>query len=98
MKSIPGHAWQFTFSHKLPLIRTLCGSSTLISKVMLSMPSSWLMSFGLYEDNPLGRLGRLNDLKLRACRLVVDTGLHTKHWSRNQAIAWLRERLGFDQK
>ena len=52
---------------------------------------------GLYEDNPLGRLGRLKDLQLCACRLVVDTGLHTKHWSRNQAIAWMTERLGSDQ-
>ena len=43
-ETIPGHVWQFTFSHKLPLNFAPCWSSTHISKVTLSMPSSWPMS------------------------------------------------------
>ena len=93
---IPGHAWQFTFSHKLPLIRTLLGFDAYIEGYAL-YAEQLADELGLYEDNPLGRLGRLKDLQLCACRLVVDTGLHTKHWSRNQAIAWMTERLGSDQ-
>ena len=96
-ETIPGHVWQFTFSHKLPLIRTLLEFNAYIEGYAL-YAEQLADELGLYEDNPLGRLGRLNDLQLRACRLVVDTGLHAKYWSRDQAIAWLMERLGFDQK
>ena len=96
-ESIPGHVWQFTFSHKLPLIRTLLGFNAYIEGYAL-YAEQLADELGLYEDSPLGRLGRLKDLQLRACRLVVDTGLHTKHWSRDQALAWMTERLGSDQK
>ena len=45
---------------------------------------------GLYVDDPLGRLGMLADQAARAARLVIDTGLHTKGWSRQQAYDYLR--------
>jgi uncharacterized protein (DUF885 family) len=96
-ESIPGHAWQFTFSHKLPLIRTLLSFNAYAEGYAL-YAEQLADEIGLYEDNPLGRLGRLQDLQLRACRLVVDTGLHAKHWSRDQAIAWLMEKTGLNQK
>jgi uncharacterized protein (DUF885 family) len=41
---------------------------------------------GWYEGDPKGRLGQLNGELFRARRLVVDTGLHAKHWTRQQAI------------
>ena len=41
---------------------------------------------GWFEGDPKGRLGQLNDELFRARRLVVDTGLHAKHWTRQQAI------------
>jgi uncharacterized protein (DUF885 family) len=43
---------------------------------------------GWYQGDPVGDLGRLNAELFRARRLVVDTGLHTKGWTREQAIAY----------
>jgi uncharacterized protein (DUF885 family) len=44
---------------------------------------------GLYKDDPLGRLGYLQSMAFRAARLVVDTGLHAKGWSREKAIDYM---------
>jgi uncharacterized protein (DUF885 family) len=49
---------------------------------------------GAYAHDPLGNLGRLQDDLFRAARLVVDTGLHQERWSRERAIAWLRDTTG----
>ena len=49
---------------------------------------------GVYDDAPLGRLGRLQDSLFRACRIVVDTGLHAKGWSRERAIAYVVDNAG----
>jgi uncharacterized protein (DUF885 family) len=50
---------------------------------------------GLYDDDPFGRIGFLQAQQFRACRLVVDTGMHHKRWTREQAIAWLRDHTGY---
>lgn len=49
---------------------------------------------GVYDDAPLGRLGRLQDSLFRACRIVVDTGLHAKGWTRERAIAYVVDNAG----
>ena len=49
---------------------------------------------GAYADDPLGDLGRLQDELFRAVRLVVDTGLHHKRWSREDAIRSMRDITG----
>jgi uncharacterized protein (DUF885 family) len=51
---------------------------------------------GLYEDD-LSRFGMLNYQAWRACRLVVDTGIHAMGWSRDRAIAFLKENVAFSE-
>jgi uncharacterized protein (DUF885 family) len=49
---------------------------------------------GLYKDDPFGRVGYLQAQQFRACRLVVDTGLHSKGWTREQSIDFLVAQTG----
>jgi uncharacterized protein (DUF885 family) len=49
---------------------------------------------GMYENDPWGNLGRLQAEIYRAARLVVDTGLHFKHWTRQQAIEYFAQATG----
>ena len=44
---------------------------------------------GLYHDDPLARIGYLQSLLFRAARLVADTGIHSMHWTRQEAIDYL---------
>jgi uncharacterized protein (DUF885 family) len=50
--------------------------------------------FGVYDDFPAGRLGYLQGIAFRACRLVVDTGLHAKRWSREQGVRFFVDENG----
>jgi uncharacterized protein (DUF885 family) len=49
---------------------------------------------GVYENDPWGRLGYLQSFMFRATRLVADSGLHHKRWSREQAVRYMVETLG----
>ena len=49
---------------------------------------------GAYEDDAWGRIGYLQSLMFRAARLVVDSGLHHKRWSREQGIRYMVDTLG----
>src|SRR5213596_4309595 len=53
---------------------------------------------GWYDNDPFGDLGRLRDELFRAVRLVFETGIHAKHWTREQAIAYMREKTGIGEK
>jgi uncharacterized protein (DUF885 family) len=52
---------------------------------------------GMYADDPYSDLGRLQAELHRAVRLVVDTGMHAKKWSREQAITYMVETEGLDE-
>jgi uncharacterized protein (DUF885 family) len=51
-----------------------------------------------FQKAPLDNLGRLRDEMFRAVRLVVDTGIHRKRWTREQAIAYMIEKTGMADK
>ena len=52
---------------------------------------------GMYDDDPYGDLGRLQAELHRGVRLVVDTGMHAKKWSREQAIEYMIETEGVEE-
>lgn len=52
---------------------------------------------GMYADDPYGDLGRLQAELHRAVRLVTDTGMHAKKWSREQAIEYMVDVEGLDE-
>jgi uncharacterized protein (DUF885 family) len=49
---------------------------------------------GMYENDPWGRIGYMHDALLRAARMVMDTGIHSQGWSREQAIRYFIENQG----
>jgi uncharacterized protein (DUF885 family) len=84
-ESIPGHVWQGEYANKLPLIRTLLAFNA-YSEGWALYAEQLVDELGVYDEFPAGRLGYLQSIAFRACRLVVDTGLHVKRWSRSQAV------------
>lgn len=92
-EGIPGHVWQGEYSYKLPLIRSLLAFN--------AYSEGWALyaeqlgdELGAYDGDPLGRLGYLQSQAFRACRLVVDTGIHAKRWTRDRAIEWFATTNG----
>ncbi|MBD58907.1 MAG: DUF885 domain-containing protein [Citromicrobium sp.] len=92
-ESIPGHAWEGEFSNRLPLIRSILAFNA-FSEGWALYGEQLADELGAYDDFQVGRLGYLQSLAFRACRLVVDTGLHHKRWSREQARQFFVERNG----
>ena len=84
-EAIPGHIWQGEYTHKMPLIRQMLAFNA-YSEGWALYAEQLADELGAYEDNHVGRLGYLQSLAFRACRLVVDTGIHAKHWTREQGV------------
>ncbi|HEY7739458.1 MAG TPA: DUF885 family protein, partial [Steroidobacteraceae bacterium] len=92
-ESLPGHVWQGEYALKLPLIRTLLAFNA-YSEGWALYAEQLADELGVYENQPIWRLGYLQSIAFRACRLVVDTGLHAKRWTREQAIRWFMTANG----
>jgi uncharacterized protein (DUF885 family) len=92
-ESIPGHVWQGEYTFKLPLFRSLLAFNA-YSEGWALYAEQLANELGVYDDDPYGRLGYLQSIAFRACRLVVDTGLHAKRWTREQAIQWFATTNG----
>ncbi len=92
----PGHHWQIALNmaqDDLPLLRRLASYNAYIEGwALYSELVAWEM--GMYENDPFGDLGRLKAELFRAVRLVVDTGLHAKKWTREEAIKYMAETTG----
>ena len=92
-EAIPGHVWQGEYANKLPLIRTLL-SFNAYSEGWALYAEQLGDELGLYKGFEVGRLGYLNSIAFRASRLVVDTGLHHKRWTREQARQFFLDSVG----
>lgn len=96
-ETIPGHTWQgayLTETGKLPLIRILMSGFNAYVEGYALYSEQLGDEIGMYDDDWAGRLGYLQAQKFRAVRLVVDTGLHAKRWSREQAVQWAMDNSG----
>ncbi|MBS0385795.1 MAG: DUF885 family protein [Proteobacteria bacterium] len=94
-EAIPGHVWQGEYTFHQPLIRNLLAFNA-YSEGWALYAQQIADELGVYDNFPVGRLGYLQSLAFRACRLVVDTGLHAKRWTRAQAIEWFVANNGSD--
>jgi uncharacterized protein (DUF885 family) len=92
-EGIPGHIWQGEYSYKLPLIRTLL-SFNAYSEGWALYSEQLADELGAYDEDPLGGLGYLQSMAFRAARLVVDTGMHSKRWGREDALHWFMAATG----
>lgn len=100
-ETIPGHAWQgayLTESGKLPLVRVMLSGFNAYVEGWALYCEQLADEMGMYAHDPLGQLGYLQAQKFRACRLVVDTGLHAMRWPREQAISWMQANTGRSQQ
>lgn len=92
-EAIPGHVWQGEYAFKQSLTRSLLAFNA-YSEGWALYAQQIADELGVYSDFPVGRLGYLQSLAFRACRLVVDTGLHAKRWTREEANQWFVENNG----
>jgi uncharacterized protein (DUF885 family) len=92
-ESIPGHVWQGEYTFKMPLFRSMLAFNA-YSEGWALYAEQLANELGVYDNDPFGRLGYLQSIAFRACRLVVDTGLHARRWTRDQAIQWFAETNG----
>ena len=94
-EGIPGHHFQISVAQELtgvPFFRRVLPFTAYVEGwALYSERLAWELGF---EKNPLDNLGRLRDEMMRAVRLVVDSGLHYKHWTREQAISYMMENTG----
>jgi uncharacterized protein (DUF885 family) len=94
-EAIPGHHFEATISRELdlPTFRRF--------ELFNSYAEGWALyaellaaELGVYEGDPYGTIGRLRLELIRAARLVVDTGIHAKRWTREEGRSYLVENAG----
>ncbi len=106
-ETIPGHHTQLALAQELDLPgyqRLYSANPYLQNYEFQAYTEGWAWyaevlawEMGLYEGDPLANLGRLRLHLLRAVRIVVDTGLHAKGWTLDEAAAYLEKVTGMPQ-
>ncbi len=95
-EGLPGHQLEggLLLSNKsMPLIRKTIGFSGYVEGWAL-YAEQLADEIGMYDDDPLGRIGYLKFQLFRANRCVVDTGIHHMKWTREQAIRYFIDQEG----
>ena len=96
-EGVPGHHLQISISQQstdIPTIRKL-GFFSAYSEGWALYAEQLADELQVYDGDPLGRAGYLQSFLFRAARLVVDTGIHSKRWSREQATDYLAPTTGY---
>ncbi len=98
-EAIPGHHFQIAITQKLeglPMFRRLVPFTAYSEGwALYAERLAWEAGF---QDEPLNNLGRLQAEMFRAVRLVVDTGMHRRHWTREEAIDYMIAHTGMGDK
>ena len=95
-EATPGHHLQISLqqeSEEAPLLMNLLGFSSYVEGWGL-YAEQLADEMGAYEGDPVGQIGYLQSLMFRSARLVVDTGIHSKGWSREEGIRYMMEAYG----
>jgi len=97
-EGVPGHHLQMTIARELPALpkfRTLLGQLAFIEGWGLYSEELG-KEVGFYQD-PYSDFGRLSQELIRANRLVLDTGVHYKRWSRERMVQWMRDHSDMEE-
>jgi len=96
----PGHHFQLSAQQLIegvPMLRKVLPFSAYAEGWALYAERVAKVDMGFYDTDPLGDLGRLQAEMFRAVRLVVDTGMHARQWSREQSIAYMVAKTGMSE-
>ena len=94
-EAIPGHHMQISLQQEasIPMLRKVSSYNAYVEGWAL-YAEQLAGEMGMYDNDPFGRIGYLHDALFRAVRLVVDTGMHSLGWSREQAVAYMVDKTG----
>lgn len=95
-EAIPGHHLESAITaelSELPILRQLIWLPV-YGEGWALYAEDLANELGVYDDDPLGKVGYLQSLIFRAARLVTDTGIHYQRWSRERAVNYLVETTG----
>ncbi|MEX1249851.1 MAG: DUF885 domain-containing protein [Hyphomonas sp.] len=96
-EAAPGHHFQISAAQLItgvPMIRKFSPFTAYTEGWALYAERIAATDMGMYNEDALGDLGRLKAEMFRAVRLVVDSGMHAKKWSREEAIAYMKQKTG----
>ncbi len=97
-EGVPGHHMQLSIAQELPTLPPFRqqGGYTSFAEGWALYSERLGKEVGFYQD-PYSDYGHLQDEMLRAIRLVVDTGFHYKHWSRDQVVQFFHDHSAIDE-
>jgi uncharacterized protein (DUF885 family) len=96
-EGIPGHHWQIAIqqeSGSIPFIRSAILGFSAYAEGWGLYAEQLADEMGMYANDPFGKVGYLQSAAFRASRLVCDTGIHSKRWTREQAIQSMMAATG----